>query len=736
MRTKSIWALLVGMACLCAATSAVAKSDAVDNGYYTTKDKEFYLTPEQLLFIRPGLEITILDVAIPADMQPEITYSITDPAGLPLDHDGVFTPGTVDMRFTLANIPMGEEQKVRLAYERISRNGTLTTLGDGMYKYKMDLVLDSNQDTTHTLVLGGRRDLREFDLDRYADNAVKNWVPSAMYDPVPRDIVSTETCNRCHDKLQEHGRWQSPQACTNCHNPTRNTRFDALIHAVHSGGEAGGHDFSEIVYPAEISDCQVCHAGGTPTEAFPLVANPSAALVCDGSGVGTTSLTWAHTGNVEIKVATTANPDGTLFAMEGPTGSVDTGKWVSDGTKFMLYDAATQDLLATVPVNGTVLGCVGNAPGAPRGVAAAQHTNWLDHPSRVVCGSCHEHSDIDFENGVGHPAQGNDNNCGFCHGPGIGEEFTASITGAHAQLYKSPQFPGVKLEFVSVTDTGPGDTPTVTFSIESKYGFIDVNSLNRLRFSINGPNEDYSYYVRESVSNAVNVEGNVWKYTFATPLPGDAAGSYSIGVEGRASVPIDFGDEVSNERDVIQATTMEFAVTDDVAVPRRVVVEDEKCESCHVNLALHGGGRTNANYCITCHMPSLLDIATPAENVSMKWMVHKIHRGADLENGYVVVRSRGTYDFSEVGYPADLRNCEACHVNNSQQIPVPAGALPTLTPKEWWSPIMPQAAACLGCHDGDSATAHAYANTTFFGESCSTCHGEGKEASVDRVHAR
>ena len=46
------------------------------------------------------------------------------------------------------------------------------------------------------------------------------------------------------------------------------------------------------------------------------------------------------------------------------------------------------------------------------------------------------------------------------------------------------------------------------------------------------------------------------------------------------------------------------------------------------------------------------------------------------------------------------------------------------------------AAACLSCHDDDDTAVHAYTNTAFFGESCSTCHGEGKDAAVDKVHAQ
>jgi hypothetical protein len=738
MRMKVVCSLLISLACICSANNVLAKTNAADDGFYTTKDKEYYLSPEQMLFIRPGLNIEFLDVVVPADGQMEVTYSISDPAGLPLDHDGIFTPGAVDMRFTLANIPMGEEQKVRLAYERIDRNGVHTKISDGVYKFKFDYVMDSDPDTTHTLVAGGRRDLREWDLDRYADNEIRTWVPSGMYEPMPRDIVTTDTCNRCHQPLQLHGRWQHPQACTNCHNPTQNTRFDQLIHAVHAATEAGGHDFSEIVFPAEISDCQICHTGGTPTDNFPMVANPSAALVCDASGVGTTELTWKHTGGVDIKVSTPANPDGTLFASGGMTGSVETGKWVGDGTVFMLYDAATQELLASVPVNATVLGCVGNAPGAPVGAAGAQHTNWLDHPSRAVCGSCH--SDIDFENGVGHVEVSNDNSCIFCHEPGIGDESGRSITGAHFQLYRSVQFPGVIVEFLEITNTGPGEYPTVLFSVNSKNGGIDPNTMNRLRMTITGPNEDFSYYNQETVNGggASWVSEGVWSYTFKEAIPNDAEGSYTVSVEGRADATVNGG----NQRDVLEATLLPFAVTDSAAVPRRMVVDDEKCESCHVALSLHGGGRNNANYCVTCHAPEATDEeelqeGATEQSIHFKYMIHSIHMGEERANPYIVAgHNQSVHDYGEVVYPGDLRNCDGCHVNDSQQLSLPAGLLPTTTPQEWWSPMQPVSAACLSCHNSDYVAVHAYTNMSFFGESCETCHGEGKEYAVDKVHAQ
>ena len=741
MKMKLMWSLLVSTACLCSATNLAAKADAVDDGYYTSKDKEFYLTPEEILFIRPGLEIEILDVVIPADMQPEITYTISDPGGMPLDHAGVNTPGTVDMRFTLANIPMGEEQKVRHAYERISRNGTLTQLAPGKYHYKMEVVLASDQDTTHTLVLGGRRDLRDYNLDRYAANDLQNWVPSGMYDAVPRDVTATETCNRCHDPIAEHGsRWLSVAACGQCHNPSILGRgdvpapkasLDVMIHRVHQ--ELHG-------YPAELNDCEVCHTGGTPTEAFPMVANPNPTTVCDMTNLGTTELSWNFPTTTNIVVV---SENGALLGRTVGEGSKETNKWITDGISFFAIDPDSGDTIQELIVNNSVLGCADNEPGTFRGEAGVQHTNWMDHPSRLVCGACHE--DVDFETGEGHSAfniaQPDDTQCQHCHIADSGNEFDMSVAGAHQVVYKSAQLPGLLVEILSVTNTKPGDTPTVTFSMSSKGGAVLPADMDFFRLVMAGPNDDFSFLAEEFASGAV-MDGANWSYTFSTPLPADATGSFTVGAEVFDMVPITMGGVESLVRHTAENSAFAFPVTDEAAVERRVLVDDYKCENCHSNLALHGTIRHEPQYCVTCHLPAATDIGEVQEgnmeqSIHFKYMVHKIHRGEDLENGYVVAgHNQSIHDYSHVEYPGDLRNCDACHENDSQQLPLPAGLLPTTTPQEWWNPMMPVASACLSCHDDDDSAAHAYSNTTFFGESCNTCHGEGKSAAVDKVHAR
>jgi len=730
MKSKTIHPLLIAAAFLCCTTGLSAKSAPTDNGSYTTKDKEYYLTAEQFNFIRPGLNVEVLEATIPGDLQPLVKFSIKDPAGLPLDIDGIYTPGPVDMRFMLTFIPQFEEQKVRLTESSRDRDGTFEKIEDGIYTYKFSTVLPDiyDQDATHTLALVGRRDLREFDLGRYVDNELYNFVPSGMYDPSPRDVVTTETCNsRCHDPLAMHGgRYREVAVCTQCHNPALadddvSYSLDVLIHRLHN--ELGD------AYPPAINDCEVCHTGGTPTENFPLVANPSTVEVCDMSRFGVTELAWRDLDAFEIHVG---SADGPIFASASGTGSQETGKWVGNGTMFYLVDKATGKTIQKLPVNTTVLGCIGNAPGTPRGFPGKQHTNWLDHPSRLVCSSCHE--DVNFETGEGHSVfkliQTDDSQCGSCHQPVTGYEFDFSISGSHTVLYKSAQFPGVLVKFIDITNTNPGEKPMVTFTVGSKNGALHPEAINRLRFKLSGPNDDFSFYASEDVEGAVK-SGDSWTYTFDTAIPEDAEGSYTISVEARDIITVNMGDEVSDERDTAENTLMAFAVTDTAAIPRRSVVSDEKCENCHSNLAFHGGNRHDPDYCVVCHMPESIS-RDGEQTIHFKYMVHALHRGSDLENGFAI----GRHDYSEFEFPAELSNCDNCHVNDSQQLPLPQGLLPTNTPQAFWDPTMPSAAACLSCHDSDSAAAHAYTNTTFFGESCATCHGENKEYSVDKVHAQ
>ncbi len=234
-----------------------------------------------------------------------------------------------------------------------------------------------------------------------------------------------------------------------------------MIHKIHMGENLSEdytiigyrqsvHNYNDVVYPAPINECTDCHTGGIPTENFPMVPTlPQPWCVT----VPATAV-LSSTGNIPITLKSgfvpPPIPKVRLFATGGPSGSAETGKWVADGTSFDIYDTNTQKLLQSVPVNATVLGCVSNAPGTFRGDAGAQHTNWMDHPSRKTCGSCHD--DINWETGEGHSesnlVMADDITCDNCHLPYTGNEFDRSVRGAHLELYKSAQFPGVLVKLM------------------------------------------------------------------------------------------------------------------------------------------------------------------------------------------------------------------------------------------------------------------------------------------------
>jgi OmcA/MtrC family decaheme c-type cytochrome len=370
----------------------------------------------------------------------------------------------------------------------------------------------------------------------------------------------------------------------------------------------------------------------------------------------------------------------------------------------------------------------------------------MTRPSQVDCGSCH--TNIDWETGEGHAAGvQEDDFCSFCHEPDSGVEFDRSVRGAHTVQERSNQLEGVYVDIKSIESTGPGQSPTVTYAVFGKNRPIDPGTMNRLRFVLTGPNEDFDFYLQEDVRAGSVASGANWTYTFSGKLPTDAEGSYSLGFEGRNVVTLETPTgPIEDVRDLAENYLVPFAVTDGSTVARDMIVDDAKCESCHSNLAAHGGNRHNGGeYCQTCHAPQALGPTEITEgeedSIHFKFMVHKIHRGADLENGYVM---EGT-DFSEVHFPGDLRDCEACHVDvdpnpnvfrSSAWLPLPEGRLPTLSPVSYLTEMQPMTAACLSCHDGLSAAQHADANTGDLGESCDTCHGEDKTYSAQRVHAR
>ena len=77
---------------------------------YSVYEKARYADANLVAFVRPGLKFQITKAGIAADGTITAQYKITDPKGLPLDKDGVYTPGTVSASLIAAYIPKGKTQ--------------------------------------------------------------------------------------------------------------------------------------------------------------------------------------------------------------------------------------------------------------------------------------------------------------------------------------------------------------------------------------------------------------------------------------------------------------------------------------------------------------------------------------------------------------------------------------------------------------------------------------------------
>ncbi|MBI4295433.1 MAG: OmcA/MtrC family decaheme c-type cytochrome [Chloroflexi bacterium] len=408
---------------------------------------------------------------------------------------------------------------------------------------------------------------------------------------------------------------------------------------------------------------------------------------------------------------------------------------------------------------------------------APQADNYKTAPNRAACGACHDN--IDFATGKArfggrdHPGgpQADDKLCSLCHQSSSGKEFDASILGAHTIPENSVQVKGVVLSIVSVSNTGPGQNPTVVFNIKDKAGTpIAAGDMDYLAFTLAGPTTDYAKEWNEPavvkpplapapMDFSQDAGGGNFSYTFNAAIPAEATGTYAVGMEGMRAYPV-FDQEgkpvMTAEGPVVfdagDNPVVFIPVTDVQPVVRRTVIKEENCNQCHQDLgnpagiAIHGGIRRNTEYCVLCHNATHTDEgsrpaeAMPPQGVQFKYLVHSIHKGEERADPFSVWGFGGReFSFAEVRFPGDLRNCNKCHEGNSYTLPLPEGVLPmTVTQAgEVVSVTQPVAAACTACHASQDVAAHADTMTTSKGaEACAVCHGRGLDFAVEKVHAR
>ena len=645
-----------------------------------------------------GLKAEITGVSIPASRKLVVTFKISDLKGKALELDDL---DANSVKFTIAALKVGKSGETDYhnyilskvagkdyVYKGQTRKPALTETSQPIGDQGGILARVRAGTFTYTFktALPANIDSKAThvvggemtrDNRRYAANPLYEFVPAGGRVQLRRDLAETASCNNCHDPLKAHG------------------------------GSA-----------REVGYCALCH---------------TVQLTDPESGESLDFKSFVH--------------------------KIHRGKYLpsvkSGRPYYVVGDRQTVADYSTVVSPQSVV--TETIPKEYRNCAAchanAKVTNWKDLPSSLGCVSCHDDADLRTgkKHGTGPAAEGTCIDCHQAEGP----EFGPSVLGAHTFPGNSIQLPGTVFDILKIEGGKPGSNPVVTFSLKDrKEQPINASQMNNLSLVLAWPTVDYQKAISEDARKAEALGNGVHAYKFRYTIPAEATGSGAIAIQGyrlfdvkRPSGTV----EEKGQRDAGFNVVKYFPITDGEAMPRRKTVKIENCNVCHWKLQPHGEQRKNTEFCVMCHNASHTDEdkrktakgPTPPENVHYKRLIHRIHTGRNLGEPFVVYGGPAAApvptNFAEVRFPGDRRNCTKCHEKGANEIPLPAGVLPTQIAQAdgTMKPLPPIMSACVACHTQEPAKAHMEAQVAAVGrESCVVCHGVGREFSVEKVHRR
>ena len=652
-------------------------------------------TPSAPWLTAPGVHVHVTGLAFD-NSGAHVTFTLADPFGVPLDRTGVLTDTKVSVGFVLA----------QLAQNSDGSPGQYTA-----YTTRVQTSPITNQSATQATTESVEANFAAVDL-AHGSYSYTFAAPLTGLDPT---LTQTVLASAVRGTAMDRDTFSiRPDGGTTV---TRQEVTDATCDGCHKALDAHG---GRYVSP---SQCVLCHQ--------PQTSDPD-------------------TGNtVDFKVMVHKIHRG-----------VDLPSVVAGGTYQIIGYNQTVEDFSTVEFPQDINRCA-----ACHDPSALQANAW-GKAGKDACTSCHDTTTFTAPATHGGGPISDMTSCALCH-PQSGS--IAGITDMHYVGLLAPNATQVALTIQQITNTAPGQIPIVQFQVTVNGTPRDISAqpLNRLTATIAGPTTDETTEWAARIQGtsavgtltAVDAPNGVFAYTFPSTgaIPAGASGTYTVGLEGYL--------QPASTRYAAHNPTLEFAVTG-APVPRRQIVDVGKCNGCHFSLSAHGGSRNDPRYCVMCHNTALQNnrvtllqgSSVLAFTLDFRSMIHKIHMGENLANGYAI----GTSDFSGVRYPRAIDDCNACHTSQNWTLPMansiayapsqqslytcadpnPVAGTPcsvqpgaTTPPPSTPQPLQPQTSVCTSCHDATYTLAHAQVNTTLLGvESCATCHGPGMDWDVVKVH--
>jgi OmcA/MtrC family decaheme c-type cytochrome len=272
---------------------------------------------------------------------------------------------------------------------------------------------------------------------------------------------------------------------------------------------------------------------------------------------------------------------------------------------------------------------------------------------------------------------------------------------------------------------GPNNTPALATALQAT---TDTSTAPQLVYNADGY---YTYTFKTDIKDITKTNGVTFEPNLTHRVAIQLSYINAAGETIKVNPYFDF---------TIGADGKAVAVTD--AAKTRKMTDVASCNGCHEKLALHGGGRVDTQFCVMCHNPGTTD-ANSGNVLNLATMVHKIHAGKRLkvaaggEDYAIWGFGNSKTDFTEVGFPQDLRNCTVCH----------SGANPKTPQGDNWK-TKPSKEACLSCHANKTGSKWDDNHKTYAAQlvgtgaaakdltnqQCANCHKVGSAIAPERVH--